>query len=272
MKLCFIKIFMTMMLVAGAVFLSPKDSRCLAPISGFSSAILAQAANLQNIIADVSGYQFTPGNDGKRPSLKINGKEAAWLGSGGNTDVFLHPSHPWAIRIDSISGNTGKVSQGVLLDEKKTNILADKNIGPRAIVKGLTDNGYGFLIVEEVEGESMEKILNRKGFLGLWGKGLNGTNRKYLLDLIAKMVNSGYYLTDFKPENIIIGKLNGVMGAWIIDPSGAMPVNKNLVPKYLAGGLHFWPEEVRNILSAHLQSLTDGFMPVDSAKATGRYV
>ena len=83
-------------------------------------------------------------------------------------------------------------------------------ISPGVLSYGTTDNGFPYIVVERMDGFSLDNVENRK---------LTKQELAYLTDLFSRLVSNKIVLRDFTHLNIFIGNKyeDDVMKAWLLD-------------------------------------------------------
>ncbi|HRY28484.1 MAG TPA: single-stranded-DNA-specific exonuclease RecJ [Elusimicrobiota bacterium] len=143
--------------------------------------------------------------------LLIDGEKARWLASGMENNIFQHPTQPWVVRVRRLSG-----ADDVKLEAANFALLAKKGLAPAPIARGVT-NGHGYLVVEKIEGLSLDRI--RRTSPSALEPGLSATRQ-----LLTELLRARLFLQDWKPENVMFGHRPG-------EPSRALVVDARYLEK-----------------------------------------
>ncbi|MBI4397210.1 MAG: ribose-phosphate pyrophosphokinase-like domain-containing protein, partial [Elusimicrobia bacterium] len=157
------------------------------------------------------------GRFGRTSRLFVGGQEVDRIGGGQTNDLFPHPAGPWVVRVRKTLGLGGQEAEF-----EKFRWLAELGLGPAPLSQGET-NGHAYLLVEKIEGKSLEEILASRRFRTEGPRSLDESEIRLVIELLEALIRNQIQIHEWTVGNIMIGRINGgPLKAYVVDAESAL--------------------------------------------------
>jgi len=143
-------------------------------------------------------------NDERYGYLQINGRKIRSSKKGYTRFVFEDKQENVIISISSDLSereDQGGLMEGLSGLKERFRVFHDElNIAPECLARGRTGNGYSYLVIERVHGKNIDEYTDEN---------LKENQIKSLKDLIRKLIENNWFVTDFYPSNVMWDEVKG---------------------------------------------------------------